>query len=411
MDLQFISGPMSWYHFEFVDDDGNPKTIHLFSDIHDFTKLCPKSFQCKNSKSSPPSKCFQFDYFLETYFEKAIQDKKYVDFFLESPYRLNQKELKINPNKNYLDLVNHRFQKCLSSNKKGCKYLPNIRMHYTDVRIPDYNYITIGSFIGEMYFFLVRAVYLFHENQITKNDLIQVLNVFHLILDIVSKNAKDISLIMMTENNFESKVYSYFLPVFDWIQDHPGALQKQMQNKIQHMLDQLFSLVKIRKGKRVFIVKQQLDQLRKDDIRYKGKNMADIILSYFIEFSNVLSDRAKQLNLDFWHKSGYAKQILELDPKNAKKLFLELYDQRKQVLQNNILFDLTYLDTYILARMFRKFTNKDSSSAIVYAGNLHIESEKDFFILFLDLIPIHAESNLDQERCLSNPNFQKVFYD
>jgi hypothetical protein len=87
-----------------------------------------------------------------------------------------------------------------------------------------------------------------------------------------------------------------------------------------------------------------------------------------------------------------------------------LYQLKDQILSNNILFDLTYLDAYILARMFRVFgKTKHSEQAIVYAGNLHIQSQKDFFEIFLGLSPIHVESNREGQRCLSNSEFHEIF--
>lgn len=408
--LQFISGPLSWYHFEFEDDQGRNKTIHLFSDIHDFSKLCPKSLKCSNKENQ---KCLEFDFFLEKLFQKSFRENQYLDFFLESPYRLHQKELLINPNKNYLDLINRRFENCFTTSKKKCKYSPYVRMHYTDVRIPDYRYITIGSFIFEMYLYLIKKLNLFSEGKISKKDLIEVASIFNIIIDIVSNHAKDISLILLTENNFENKIIKFFDPVYNWIKMQNSKVRQQTKNKIDQMLNQLFDLVKVRNNNRIFIVKHQIDQLRKDKIKYKGKDMADIILTYFIEFSNVLSERARQLNYDFWHggQNFYTNQILNIETKQqAKDLSKELWDQKDQVLNNNILFDLTYLDAYILARMFRSFTQPSSKLTIVYAGNLHIESQKDFFEIFLELQPIHTETNKNEERCLSNPNFTSVFF-
>lgn len=410
-DLQFISGPLNWYHFEFTDDNGKTKTIHLFSDIHDFTNLCPKSLKCKSNHKSQSSKCDQIDYFFENIFQKAIQDKKYTDFFLESPYRIYQKELQINPNKNYLDLINHRFENCLTRNKKGCKYLPYVKMHYTDVRIPDYKYITIGSFILEMYLFLIESLYLYSEEKISKKDFVNIVNLFNIIFDIVSNNANNISIIMMTENNFEKKITSIFQPVFVWMDVNQSEVMTRAKNKLEQMLYQLFNLIKIRNNQRVFIVKHQIDQLRKDNIQYKGNNMADLILSFFIEFTNILSERAKQLNFDFWHGNNLSSKLINIKTKSeAKQIAKQLWNQRSTVLSTNILFDLTYLDAYILTRMFRNLDKSYSKQAIVYAGNLHIESQKDFFTIFLGLNPIHSETN-KEERCLSNPNFSKIFFE
>jgi hypothetical protein len=406
-DLQFISGPSSWYHFQFEDDNGAQKTIHLFSDIHDFSKLCPASFHCKTNGSNR-SKCFEFDYFLELFFKKAIQNKQYVDFFLESPYRLHQKELKINPDHNYLDLINHRFENCLTTTKKGCKYLPYIRMHYTDIRIPDYKYVTIGSFVMELYIVLLQIILSYSRNHISKEEYLEAVDIFESSLMSIIKNASDVSLVMMLENNFQSKVLKMFEPILK--KKVKGDPARMIQNKLESLVDNLFDLVKIRGNKRTFIVKHQIDQLRKDNIQYKDKNMADWILSFFVEFSKVLSQRAKELNELFWIDQGYLRELENLTPNNAKRFYDKIWSQRETVLSNNILFDLTYLDAYILARMFRRFSKqKTTDISIVYAGNMHIETQRDFFTIFLNLNPIHVETNEDEQRCLSNADFNEIF--
>jgi hypothetical protein len=412
--LQFISGPLNWFHFLFTDDNGNSKQIHLFSDIHELTNLCPQSLKCKNNNTweLKKSKCYEVDYFFEKIFQKSIRDKIYTDFFLESPYRIYQEELQINPNKNYLDLINHRFEKCLTRKKKGCKYLPYVKMHYTDVRIPDYNYITMGSFILEMYLLLIENLYFYAEDKISKIELDNMVNLFNIIFDWVTKNAEDISIQMMTENNFEKSITSLFQPVLDWMDMNRSQVIIRAKYKLEQMLNQLFSLVKIRNNKRVFVVKHQIDQLRKDNIKYNGKNMADLILSFFVEFTNILSEKAKKLNYEYWHGNKFSSKLLNLKSKSeSKQLAKILWNQRSTVLRNNILFDLTYLDAYILARMFRKFDGVFTNQAIVYAGDMHIESQKYFFTIYLGLEPIHVETNKEGERCLSNINFNKIFFE
>jgi hypothetical protein len=407
MDFQFINGPMNWFHFEIVDDLGRVKQVHLFADIHDFTNLCPQSFRCKRSKHSK-SKCLEFDYFLELVFQNAFKNKEYTDFFLESPYRLQQRELVINPGKNYLDLINQRFEKCLMASKKTCKYLPYIRMHYTDVRIPDYHYITIGSFVGQIYYHLIDAVVMYGTNKISKEELVEFVELFYWVTGMITSHAKEISLIMMTENNFESKIEKIFEPFFRSKQK--GTLFLKLKTKMAMMIRNLFALVKVRNGTRTFIVKHQLDKLRRDNVKFDGKNIADLILSFFVEFSEILSLKAQLLNREFWKDLNLIEKVKNLDPKDAMDLANQLYQLKDQILTNNILFDLTYLDAYILARMFRVFGKTNySEQAIVYAGNLHIQSQKDFFEIFLGLSPIHVESNREGQRCLSNSEFHEIF--
>jgi hypothetical protein len=155
------------------------------------------------------------------------------------------------------------------------------------------------------------------------------------------------------------------------------------------------SLYKLRNGKKIFIVKHQLDQLKKDKVKYKGVLISEYILQFFNEYSKILSLKASQLNFKFWENFVPTKK--------------SILQSRSEIIQNNILFDLSYLDIYILARMFRDFPDK-SSTSIVYAGNLHIESQRDFFTLFMNLVPIHTETNQENMRCVSNSDFHQVFF-
>lgn len=410
----FISGPQDWYQFEFKSDSGDNKTIHLFSDIHDFTNLCPRTLNCVRHDSAlkKDTKCVEFDYFLELIFRKFVKEKRYLDFFLESPFRLEQRDLDVKKDTNYIDIINNRFRNCLIVSKQ-CIFSPFVRMHYTDVRNPDYKYITIGSFVYEFYKFMIECMLEYYQNKITFSSLVYVVSVFNILLDIVSRKSKDISYILLTENNFEKKILSIFDPLTSFVKAaydrQSGPLERtatrqrsdvgeKVTRKIDEMFSQLFSLVKKRGNDRIFIVKHQIDELRKENLRYNNKNVADIVLSFFIEFSDILSEKAMKENYRFWYENKYTEKIL-----NSNNMFdtaKELFEKKQEVINNNILFDLTYLDAYILARIFRKFNSKESDTVIVYAGSLHIESQRQFFETFMSIRPEHFENTKD--RCLSS---------
>jgi hypothetical protein len=260
----------------------------------------------------------------------------------------------------------------------------------------------------ELYIVLLQIILSYSRNHISKEEYLEAVDIFESSLMSIIKNASDVSLVMMLENNFQSKVLKMFEPILK--KKVKGDPARMIQNKLESLVDNLFDLVKIRGNKRTFIVKHQIDQLRKDNIQYKDKNMADWILSFFVEFSKVLSQRAKELNELFWIDQGYLRELENLTPNNAKRFYDKIWSQRETVLSNNILFDLTYLDAYILARMFRRFSKqKTTDISIVYAGNMHIETQRDFFTIFLNLNPIHVETNEDEQRCLSNADFNEIF--
>lgn len=380
-EIHFISGPLSWYHFEFEDDSGHKKTIHLFSDIHDLTNLCPKTFKC----NQPKSDCKTIDAFLEKVFERYYKNSEYLDFFLESPYRLGNLELLKKGQDSFLERINQRFSKCLSKNKKDCKYLPYVRMHYTDVRIPDFQYTTIGSFIVDMYDYLLMGM-----------DDLDAVSAIRQVVEFIITKAYKISNILLTQNNFDKKINRLFEPLLKNVSalSKKSKLVAEIRNRLVTKIQKMNSLYKLRNGKKIFIVKHQLDQLKKDKVKYKGVLISEYILQFFNEYSKILSLKASQLNFKFWENFVPTKK--------------SILQSRSEIIQNNILFDLSYLDIYILARMFRDFPDK-SSTSIVYAGNLHIESQRDFFTLFMNLIPIHTESNEENIRCISNTNFNKVF--
>ena len=77
------------------------------------------------------------------------------------------------------------------------------------------------------------------------------------------------------------------------------------------------------------------------------------------------------------------------------------------------MLDAYFINVYIIARMFRSFSNKAPSLlSLVYAGKAHILNLVQFFVSVLKVKPINKiEKGIDQEeyQCLYEQNFGKIF--
>jgi hypothetical protein len=78
-------------------------------------------------------------------------------------------------------------------------------MHYTDVRIPDFQYTTIGSFIVDMYDYLLIGL-----------DDGDAISAIRQVVEFIIAKAYKISNILLTQNNFDKKINRLFEPNQNW---------------------------------------------------------------------------------------------------------------------------------------------------------------------------------------------------
>ena len=193
-------------------------------------------------------------------------------------------------------------------------------------------------------------------------------------------------------------------------------------NKLRNVMTKLSST---RNGKTVSRIKAQLDGLREDNIIYKGRNMADIILD-FINDEYAKTSLVPAYNM--WRKfytealEPFRKAVTIPDLESAETSFSRYVQTTNlNTIVDLVVTDALILDTYLLARMFRRFTTQrhgrevhaESNTVITYAGAAHAARYALFFDKYLSITREDSVVNkLDIKninRCLENPRFGNYF--
>ena len=422
--FEYLSGPVSWYEYEFQDDEGNKKMIHLFGDRHDLKTLCNPSLKCMKNSSSEKSNCYDFIYFLKELFDIIVSNEQYGDLFLEFPYNIHRKNIYQLLQNTMIGKIYNQFKDCLQYSKKECKYNPYVRMHYTDLRdsfqeqvgVEDMNLGKISSFSDLLYrlindlvqdlFKIVNPSVTFTYNQ---DQRIQRINMIDMLFSLLSDNCK------MYQILFESKDYVKDLTKF--IDPYLEALK---ENSTQYLVDDIENFVKVfdlmKKLKHPksneSILTYQLSELQKDKIMVNGNQISDLIYGFIMAKCmtniNYLDDYVRE-----WRQ---VSDFILNNPKNTNIYYLsqKYLDKLQAYLVGGI--NLFILDGYILSRLFRKFSGKKHQTSIlsiIYAGDKHIEIEKEFFEKILNLKPIYKveksfEGNLAKQ-CIFSPNLKDIF--
>jgi hypothetical protein len=327
--LEYLNGPVSWYEFLFKDDNGNEKMIHLFGDIHITGGKCDEKLKCMRQSSDEPSDCYDFLYFLENLFDEVKKNNLYADLFVEIPYLIKSNEdlyekVKVN---NVISGIYNKFQSCIKRNKKKCSYLPNVRMHFTDVRTillsnedidplmailkgrMQQNVYPINSFLnlskymildlfeGILYVLLeINSIQVTINNQeklVTPNIQGIQTALYHIEGEQLFSRINMIKIFFMILDNF-CKFIEIIISSDDYIEDmnrflepYSKILTLQSDIFIDRDIEELsIVLDRLREFKHpkssYSIVGHQLAELEKDQIIVNGKNIATLIKNYIL---------------------------------------------------------------------------------------------------------------------------------
>ena len=459
-EFKYLSGPSDWYEIEVVDDNGHKKTIELFGEQHNLEGICSEALKCKIDSKSPQSECYDITYLFQELFEESLQNKMYVDFFIEVPYNLVKEDIYKVPKKHYLGIIYDRFYDCFTLKKEKCKYLPYVRMHFTDLR-SSFSFIdkshelysdifTINDLIVDLFFEILSEI---NQNQSSPEKIMKSANFLNLLITKILPLSNKLFGILLTKDNYRQLYNNIFDQLIEYASDERQYNTSDVQN-LKKVLTRIFRASKSVKDSDVnqFIIKRQLDELTKDNVRIKGMEISNLIKEYFITLytqilqesissPQLLTDKGPiqfdQNLLDLWniiYENIYLWYTLNekysqlLQNKTTPESEIEKYEDqiqevRMEVLQNGKLFydllknmvlqlDALYLDVYILARMFRSFSNKKPSSlSIVYAGKAHILNQLQFFTDILKTTPNSYQTTRSSKnnRCLKNDKFSEIF--
>lgn len=425
--FKFLSGTDKWVQFDLTEDSGFQKSIHYFSDRHSLEGNCPSILNCKTTDRNIPRRtglrprerqssgpCYDLLYFLEKMFEDAYKNKVYMDLFLEYPYNiLKNDDLSNTDSSSYLHMVYDKFHNCFTLQKQNCKYSPYVRVHYTDLRLTyDAFNRTVASTqivadIMEDFLELTFSSSLPNKESFV-NSFLFLNELFKFNFD----KGFDLFEILMTKDDYQNDLIDFYQPFKTKIKKlKPSFILNSLIDKYEQYISDLLSLYKKRNNKKVFIAKHQLDELRKDNVKFNGRNIVDLITKNLLDTRKVVNE---QFELDIYQKwrnliQKYLKLVNEWTMENLKIFFNSFVDVLDELSEVAVSVDAIMLDAYILPRIFRKFSNP-STLTFVMAGSGHIEFEVDFYKNVIGVEPLHEVYRVEgTKQCLYYKDFWKIF--
>ena len=445
--LQQLSGPVSWTEFLFEDDQGNQKMIHLFGDFHDKQHLCPLSNQCATKQSQKDKSCYTFPFFLEQIFEDIKDKNQTADFFLEVPYHLEQKEyIEDQPQdqrqeerqeNSLLEDIYQKFKTCFQKDKSKCSYNPNVRMHYTDLRIAfqdkqtikqleKSSYGLLGPYLWNQISQWIQSIagFLNEDNTISLEQINRKTILLTILFNPILQRYPKIIEIMLASDSGKQELQNYLQPVKDLLSQFEKNLNSKDKKLLEQTLDQLSQLFKTENQS---ILKRQIDQLNQDQVKINGQTISFYLIQYAMELLGEVQGQNipqiqniwKNLKQLFGEWSDAIENFSKIRTKENLQILnqvninlLGYYQQIEDELQTLILYlDFFVLDLYILARMFRTFGRQPSILSITYAGQDHIRVQSDFLsrlgLKKINDVPMNLERTDFQ--CLKDKKLGKSF--
>lgn len=427
-EFEYLSGPVSWYEFEFQDDNGNKKMIHFFGDWHDLNHLCDPSLKCMKNSKSEKSNCYEFIYFLHQLFDIVIENKKYADLFLEFPYNIQKKDDYQVPENTMIAKIYNEFKDCFQYTKKECKYLPYVRMHYTDLRLAfkedftskEYNKNEISSYLDLLHFLIYDMVFDFYQVAIDPNstnfrlsieERMKRINMINLLFDITEKYCQMYQ-ILLQSNNYLNELNQLIHPFLEIIWNNEKYFNQEDINYFLNVLELMKTLKHPKKY--MSILGYQLYQLKMDKIMVNGRNISDLIYHFIMDKCYEKIVQLKEY-VNYWR--SLSQKLVNI---NNHSDLVNILNYLNEFSNNIFSFLITSvglytLDSYLLSRLFRTFSNspgkkhEPSILSIVYMGDTHVNLEVEFFEKVLKLSPVNKVRNGNQNQCINSPNFKKIF--
>jgi hypothetical protein len=418
---KYISGPVSWSYFEF-----NGKRFHFFGDEHGSIDGNCESLNI-NCTDRATTDCFDIVFLLENVF----QDKnKFIDLFIELPYLSSDQELNIDLNdrrEGYIKNITQRFHKCFQRNKDLCPY-QNVRFHYVDIR-QDLN---IPGGLGTIYNYLMSLWtevenrflnLLLEHNPIINKELIDQMKFINSLVQILFDRYPNFHRELFYDILTQSSV-SYIQRMKSFYEEHLASLNSSVLKEIflEHPKRRI-------KNGNIHLIRKQLEELKKDNLELKGKNIADSISNFiwkeydqlemnikepwnqfykiFLQTTGALQDINQNKSSDDIVKKLEIFQIIG-DTLNHMEVYRETMEDKKF---NLVRADMLWMDVYTLTRMFRNYSSSkspiESNIVITYTGELHRMNFAKFFQHVLQVNPVFEERGMSQaRRCIQTTSYR-----
>jgi hypothetical protein len=373
INLQYISGPITWTGFDF----GN-KAVHFFGDRHfsrEFNCEDYYDFTCSNSKDfNPNSICMTIDGLIRAIFETSDKRGFYADFFLESPYQTK----KIKPRKKtesssigyFADVYDYNIERINSGiiNSKTKFHPIDIRSDWTicDRRTKKCERMCLDLFT----YISLLLIQSKDESDLTRKSFGDD------IVDLFQNGSLD----YYKSDNYILFIKNLIKQLSDW--ENKTSLHQEFLIKLDKILKHLTAYGIGGKSKNLSYQSiKMLESLNKKEITFKGVNISEYIQEFF----------EKQKNQYY---NQYLKNQSDLD-----LIFL-------------LEIGASLMDISTLTKIFKRMANDEPQVLIVFAGNDHIKSYVNFFTEILGLKPLPGSISSKKEnhmRCLEDPNFSTIF--
>lgn len=438
-DLEYISGPVYWSYFIYEG-----RNFHFFGDEHgDKGNNCESLGMKCSSKSGDEYNCFDIVFLIETIFKKYSKENRIIDLFIESPYLMDEQTLfpKFKGvQDDYMNDIIIHFIDCLQRYKDICPYKSS-RVHYVDIRQD----VEMGPSSFHMYllFLFMNIEEMFtscllnlYKNESCDEEVLIALMTFmdKIFQKFFSEEEKLYEKLFYSyfEEDFVDNIDRIFIILISDIKDNIRFLDAKSKIIWKDQFDNLKKILNVVKksskmipkrssdAKNVHVIKVQLDELSKDKIKYKDKNITDLIQNFII-------DEYKNMNipsiLESWNafykifEKTFDLTGLGSEPLTKKRIeilldeFIEYKTKYSKV--KLIEIDTLLMDAYTLARMFRTYSsskksnkNIESEMVITYTGLQHAKNYTNFFKNILNLIPITEEYGMKEaKRCIKVNKF------
>jgi hypothetical protein len=432
--LKYISGPISWYYYEW-----NGRSFHFFGDVHfSFENNCEsKGMKCSSVTDKEFCDCFDFIFFLDTIFTNAEKSGKLVDFFIEVPYLTQGQTIEEIEADDYISTIYHYFKNCFQIDKSKCPF-KKTRLHYADVRqdISTQNkftstlYMNIYLYLEELYNLIVKLFSDYnYDEEITLlkiHTLSEWLNnFFHRFFS--RKNGDHLHKRYMASyfsNDFSGdidRVFDSFMANKE-IEMYPDQV-KLLQKIIGYMKREAKPYPKRTSGNKIHVIKIQLEELKKDiqnrPEEYQLKDLPELIENFILDESDDYSTQIINIWNDF-----YQSVILEIYKNPQSKVAMDHFIKKQNLINGDksilnqffIRQEAVIMDAYTLSRMFRTYTTSKNPTpiadmTITYTGYYHTKNYSQFFQNVLKIEPIdkyHTDEN-NINRCIHDDKFSIYF--
>jgi hypothetical protein len=406
-----ISGIVSFHMFQFEN-----KYYYLFGDSHTssvegncfekYNYLCDSYDYTYENVLIKNSNCWEFGSLLDEWFTYNNINNIKTDFYLEVPFtkasersesavsydiysrreEFEDDEIEQTPKattESWLKIFPILFEDCLVYKKKKCKYYPNVRFHYLDVRQydePTFGYVVPDVFVFNDYNIDTNLSLLYEPDndrdvkQATVNLFAQFSDLSKIITTLLNNNIIVLDLYMSNKNPYETLKFLHGLKLTSDIGRHFYKKLESISNMV------------VQRDTRYFH-RTANEFLRLVQIR------PDIAAKLFKFTKNELQKIIKQIRLPI--KKTLDKIFLELGENNPSAE--TIWDLFTELLEYLGILSIWNMDIYTLSRLF---LHNHGNQVIIFAGYIHINNYYKFMKILGASIIIDSPSEDNNNRCI-----------